>query len=251
MEFQTSDFKNFIELQEFENKIRNEEEKIKKINSYIGNILQEEDNLKSELNELKKTFQTLNIEKNKLETDLISIEEQIKKLQIELNQTKKVEQYNLINSQINKLKEEKDNRETKVLEIIEEIEEIKKQINEKSKTFEEKVKIYEKEIKNLENEKDKITKNIEQLNKQKNDIKLRIMDKKLLSKFEDLLKTKNRVAITIAKLVKREDNNEMIYVCHECKMKLTKSDIDSLNKFNTFIVCQNCSRLLYMEGVKL
>lgn len=248
MEFSTPDFKNLIHLQELETLIKNENENIKKIEENTNQINLRNKELTEKLLEFKKEIQDLSIEKNKLENELLSIEEKIKKLQIEINQTKKVEQYNAINTEITKLKQDKDEIENKIIIKIDEIENKKSEFDKLSKDVEKEKLTFQEMLVKLEQEKKRVINYISELEKQKNEIRASISDQKILSKFDMLIKTKDRLAISQAKTLKREDNNQIIYICSACKMKLNANDISSLKKINTFAVCQNCSRLIYFEG---
>ncbi|MCX7641835.1 MAG: C4-type zinc ribbon domain-containing protein [Elusimicrobiales bacterium] len=248
MEFPTPDFKNIIYIQEIESLIKKEEDKIKKINEEIDLINLKNEKMHQKLLTNKKELQDLSIEKNKLENELITIEENIKKIQIELNQTKKIEQYNLLTSEINKLKSKKDEIENTIILKLDEIERKKREIENLSKEIEYENKNSENELRKLTLEKEKINQYLTELISQQKNIRNSISDNKILSRFDLLLKSKERIAVSQAKIIKREDNQQIIYICSTCHMKLNSNDISSLKKTNTFVVCQNCSRLLYLEG---
>ncbi|MEF3280571.1 MAG: hypothetical protein K6357_06365 [Elusimicrobiota bacterium] len=252
MEITTEYFKDLIEIQEIEQIMVEEEKKLKEIENQISEIRLIYENKKSEIESDADKIKQEIIEKKELENKLLSIEESIKKHQIELNQVKKNEEFKALLSEIEILKKEKDEIETKVLEKIEVIEEK----NARNKKDKESLIKLEKEnnikIDELNKQKNKIALYLQELLVKQNSLKDNIKDESLKKRFENLLKHKDRLAVVSARRELNETSRkkEEVYFCSGCNMKLTFNDISSLKKSKTFIVCENCSRLVYNKEIK-
>jgi len=247
MEVTTECFEKIIIFQEFESMI-NEEERKKK--SLIDEIQKETQDFNSETQKLKdmeEEHKKCLIEKKNLENELYQCEESIKKHQIELNSVKKNEQFKALLTEIENLKNKKDLIENKILEIMDITERKSNEINQKRKNLSIKEKEKDSSIKTKKEEIEKIEKYINDLKSRQDLIKSEIKDETIKKRLENLLKTKNGLAVVKANIKKNETlkSNPEEYFCSGCNSKLTSMDISSIRKMNTFAICQNCSRFIY------
>ncbi len=249
MEITTSYFEKIIMWQEFESLIVNEtkniKDKEKKIEEFEKSIFESLERLKRMEDEYKVKI----IRNKELENELLEKEERIKKYQIELNNVKKNEEYKALLSDIEKLKAEKTIMEDEILKLMDEIEKDKNEIDKARKEQKEFEKEINDKILSLKEEIKKIGLYIEELKTNQQKIKDEIEDEKIKKRIENLIALKNHIAVVKANIRKNETIKAMPeeFFCSGCNMKLTTMDVLSIKKLNTFIICQNCSRLIYYK----
>ncbi len=250
MEITSPDFEKIIMWQELESIIREEHKKIKNLEMEIEEVKSDISAKKEEFKEIEEERKKLSVERKNLENDLYQCEESIKKHQIELNQVKKNEEFKALLIEIENLKSKKDDIENKILEIIESIEKLEKSISEEKKKINEEELEANKILSDKESEIKKTKIYLEELISRENTIKNEIKDESVKKRIETLFKNKNGLAVVKINIKRNETlkSSPEEYFCSGCNVKLTSSDASSVKKFNTFIICQNCSRLVYYRG---
>jgi predicted nucleic acid-binding Zn-ribbon protein len=244
MELSTPYFEKVIKIQEIETNILKEKKEILSLEEKRKSVEDKFNEISNELLELENEMKNLMIQKKENEIILSEIEEEIKKHQAELNQAKKEEVYKALNLEIENDQKRKDEIETKIIMLIDEIENKNSKISEKRKEVSENKKIKEETLKLVEKEIEVRKNKIELLESEKKEIENSIPDNNLKNKVKELLKNKNGLAIVKADVIQNGTKTE--YYCSGCKMKLNASDVNSIKKPNTFVICQNCSRMIHI-----
>jgi len=245
MELSTTWFEALIKIQEIESIILKENKEILKLEKEKKIIYDEFNNISEQLKSLENELKQLIITKKENENILIETEEEIKKHQAKLNQVKKEEAYKALNIEIENAKKRKDEIETSIILLIEEIENKNIEISKKKKELEQKRIIKEETNKKIETEIKKIKDKLSAMEKEKIEIENTISDINLKNKVKELLKNKEGLAIVKANII--ENNKKIDYYCGGCNIKLNVSDVNSIKKPNTFVICQNCSRMIYLK----
>ncbi|MFH1503832.1 MAG: C4-type zinc ribbon domain-containing protein [Candidatus Omnitrophota bacterium] len=175
------------------------------------------------------------LKKKEKELDLASKEENLSKSQGQLYQLKTNKEYQAKLSEIGAAKADISVVEEDILKIFEEIEladiELKKQkelLSQEEKTFKEK----ENEVSNKIKEAQIQIKILED----KRNISAKDVSQEILSKYEQLLKTRQGSAIVPVK-----DSN-----CGSCHMRITHQTINEIKMYDNLVLCGNCVRILYI-----
>ncbi len=202
---------------------------IEKLNQQIQQLQQSVEINKSDLKQIQ-------LQLKQKEGDIRSIEEKINKHNSELNSVKTNEQYKALLNEIQSLKLEKDKIETEILELLS-----------KQDDANNKIKIFDKE---LNEKKSGIEKQIVELKTQQQVIEQQILQKeserqtlsndinpKYLEIYEHVRKNRDGIALAIVK-----DK-----ACGVCNMRLTQQEINEVSKYEEFILCESCSRILYIQ----
>ena len=244
MELTTPWFDMVIKIQEIETLITYENKKIADLEKKKEEIDGEFSKVSEKLLELENELKSFLIRKKENENALVETEDEIKKHQTQLNQARKQEVYNALIIEIENAKKKKDEIETEIITLIDEIEKKNTEISLMKKEFEEKQKVKKEKDKKVENKIAKIKNKIEFLEKEKKELIETIDDTNLKRRIIELLKNKNSLAVVKAKTI--ENHSKLDYYCSGCNMKLNANDVNSIKKLNTFVVCQNCLRLIYI-----
>ncbi len=136
--------------------------------------------------------------------------------------------------ELRRLEEEKDQKETEILILMEEYENLKENVKESEKKSEIKVKRIEEKLKNVEKELKNTEKELKNLLKKREGIKTQI-DKKYLNLYEEIRKEKSEAVVKI------KGNT-----CTGCHLDLPGIVIDRVSTGEEIVICPNCGRILYL-----
>lgn len=212
------------------------------------------EDMPTELHGLKRKFQKIQRTIKEIESNLESHNERSKKLikekeecnlnkdkyesQISLIKTQR--EYEAITSEIAQIKEKLEVIEEEEMNALQEIEEMKKVIDEQNDlyvqlktTIAEKGKVVNKLMKEKQKELDKCLKAKEKISAG--------LDEEVIYKFEKIVKKKDGVGIVSIR------NN----VCMGCNMILPPQFVNDVRREEEIIFCPNCSRILYYYEEKL
>jgi hypothetical protein len=228
---------------------------LQEIDSQIYDLVQEKDieipeklnKIKDEVKEKEKTLSVfedkvkqLQLKRKDKELELASREENVKKAQSQLYQLKTNKEYQAKLSEIASLKADVSILEEEIIKILDEIEEAELELKNKKEKFLEDKKEYEEEERKIKDQIKEIEAKIKGL-QDKRDLLIKNIDKNILSKYEQLLKTRSGLAI-----VPIENEN-----CGACHMRLTPQTINEIKMYKDLILCENCVRILYLpEDIK-
>lgn len=206
------------------------------------------EDIPTELHGLKRKFQKIQRTIKEIESNLESHNERSKKLikekeECDLNKDKYESQisliktqreYEAITSEIAQIKEKLEVIEEEEMNALQEIEEMKKVIDEQNDlyvqlktTIAEKGKVVNKLMKEKQKELDKCLKAKEKISAG--------LDEEIIYKFEKIVKKKDGIGIVSIR------NN----VCMGCNMILPPQFVNDVRREEEIIFCPNCSRILY------
>jgi len=191
---------------------------------------------KKQLAELEKKSLDLQKRRREQELDLASKEEAIKKNQTQLYQLKTNREYAAMLKEIGGIKADISVIEDKIIEILDQADATKKDL-EKEKQF------LQEEEKRINSEKDKIQtrlKEIEERLAQLNAERERIIpdiEPRIISQYERVLKSRDWLAIVLVK------NN----ACQGCFMNVPPQVINLIKMYDRLVTCEVCQRILYID----
>ncbi|MCX7956469.1 MAG: hypothetical protein N2643_01045 [Endomicrobia bacterium] len=228
--------KKLVKLQSFDEELRFLEEDIALIPEEINqqNIVLKD--LQTKVEEIKEQTKKIQIEIKEKEIEIQTIEQQVKKHTQELNSVKTNEQYKALLTEISKLNEQKDKLETDVLSLMDELEKENKEILCKEQELKKNKETITKKISDLE-QKQKLLQEKLQIKQKERDDFVSSIDKEYLDIYNHISSRKE----TALSSVNLSENT-----CNSCNMSLTKQEINEIVKYESFVFCSSCSRILYL-----
>lgn len=231
-----------VKLQQYDEELRLLDEEINAIPIEIQNQENELINTQKIKENIKEEIKKIQIEIKNKEIEIQSIEQQIKKHTQELNSVKTNEQYRALLSEIEKLNKEKDNIEVEVLTLMEEIDKKNKELKEEEEKLNKVKGLVEQKIKELKDYQQQLKQKFELKSKEREEF-ISNIDKKYLDIYNNIASNKESAlaAVSLA------DNT-----CEKCNMYITKQEINDIRKYEDFVFCNSCSRILYIaEDLKI
>ncbi len=190
---------------------------------------------KDSLARAKEDLKAIQLKRKDKELQLQKKEEEIKKFQTQLYQIKSNKEYKALVGQIEGLKADDSVLEEEIIVFFDEIDKANKEISEAEDNLKkEEAKLKEAE-ETLKKEISQINSELDKLRGEKEKIILNI-DKIILGKYEHILKNKNGLAMV--KLVNG--------ICQGCNMNVPPQVINEVKMKKELIICENCSRILYI-----
>jgi len=223
-------------LQEYDLKILALKNRIDALPLGVAQLQGEAEEKKKKVEEKKKIIQNAELAQRKLELELREKEEQIKKFQLQLNEAKTNKEYTVFLQEIEEAKKENSLKESKILEMMGEQDTLRRDeekeqilLKETNEKFSEKKKEAAAEMETLKS----------QLREEEDRRKVLAADiaEATLSLYEKVRKTKKN-GLVIAQI---KDGT-----CSGCFMKLPSTVVENVKKGKDFVLCENCSRILYL-----
>jgi len=191
---------------------------------------------KQSLAELDKTLQDIQKQRKDKELELASKEEGAKKLQSQLYQLKTNKEYQAMLQQIADTKADSSVIEDKILELLEQQDKVKKDIEIEKASLQEQEKIFLSEKKKIDDRVKEIDDRLTQLDSMRKQITPAV-EQKLLAQYERILANRDGLAI-----VPVRDNS-----CQGCNMHVPPQVINLIKMYERIITCEVCNRMLYIE----
>lgn len=194
------------------------------------------ENGKKELEEMKKTFDNIQLERKAKEGEVSANEEIIKKHNIQLYSLKSNKEYTAMIKEIDDLKQKNKGLEDAVLELMEKSEQYKLVMKEKEKEVKTAEEVFKKEEEKNKNEIAKVEAHLA-LEKETREEQKKKVDPVLYQSYEKISQSKHGTGI-----VAIVDNS-----CGGCHINLPPQIINEV-KMRKVIFCGSCARLLYWVG---
>jgi len=220
------------------------------IDSEIYILKAEKESKPQEIKELEVSFeekkqqlailekQVLDLQKQRKDTELelASKEEGTKKLQAQLYSLKTNKEYQTMLQQIQDAKADASVIEDKILQLFDETDKIKNEMEKEKLRLKEQEKIFHGEKQKVEERVKEIGDRLAQLEAQRKQI-IPNIDVKILAQYERILHNRDGLAIVSV------DNNS----CQGCNMFVPPQVINLIKMYDTMITCETCNRILYIR----
>ena len=190
---------------------------------------------KEMLRERREKNELLEKERRQKEGDLELEQERMKRAQSKLYEVKTNKEYQALLTEIETLKEISSQREIEILEIMDEIDDVKKEYAKMEKELLEMEKKIGAEKKNLEENLGKVD-GLLASKKRKRTMVAKKLRPELMT-FYQTLREKRRTAVVPARFG----------ACQGCNMKIPPQMFNEVQKSEAIIVCPSCNRILYWE----
>ncbi|MCM8814917.1 MAG: C4-type zinc ribbon domain-containing protein [Candidatus Omnitrophica bacterium] len=227
-----------LELQEIDNNLRDISVLLKELPEQIRKVENQDISLQKELEEFKKTFTHLKIERRQKETELKAIEDQIKNFQTKLYEVKTNKEYQALQVEIRNLKQKSSSLEDEILVHMEKEELLKEKEKDILKRIEEHKKIKIEKQKELEGK-------INQLEQKRNDLlkkreeHVSDIDKLILELYMRIKKSK-KDGIAICRVTKDSSG----CICSGCYVYIPGHLVEKVKRKTEAVQCENCGRIL-------
>jgi len=191
---------------------------------------------KKNLTLLEKGYLDLQKQKKERELDIGSKEAGSKKLQEQLFKLKTNKEYQTMLQQMQAAKADISVIEDKILELMEEMDNTKLEIDKEKQKLQEEEKAHNQQKQGIEGRIKEIDERIGQLDAQRKQV-IPDIESKLRAQYERILT--NRAGLAIA-AVKSSS-------CGGCNMFVTPQKINLVKMYDNVITCEMCNRILYLE----
>jgi len=225
-----------VELQKFDNEIFMLNRELEEKPAVLDVLKQEFEAKKGKLKELEDRFKGVQVERNTLEGDLASKEENIKKADMQLTQLKTNKEYHAKITEIEGLKAAKSMIEEKILISYDKTDEVKALVESEKKVVAQQEQDFQARKKLVENEIKAIQDRVVALKAEREKL-LPGFDKGMLSRYERILNNRDGLAVVPVKH----------QVCGGCFMNVPAQVINEVKKHEEMIICEICARILYLE----
>ncbi len=210
---------------------------------YIPDMME---NLKREISEVVDKFSNAEeeltqskLEQKTLEIELAEHQENLKKLQNQMLAIKTNKEYDALVSQIDSVKEHIDNKESRMLELIETIERLEKEIGSLQEKSSEIKGQNRKQLEILQEKMDSVGTKVKMKEDDRNNLKVRI-PRGVMSTYDRI--RKNRGGAAVVAVNKR--------ACGGCYKALSPHLIQEIKRGQRMITCDSCGRILiWQDGV--
>ncbi|MBD3378928.1 MAG: hypothetical protein GF408_00495 [Candidatus Omnitrophica bacterium] len=224
------------ELQKIDSEIYDESSALESFPEKIAEMDASLEGKKSGMEEAEEKLKAIQVAKNEKETEMQAKEDQITKLQGDLNQIKNNKEYKAILSEIDSIKADISLLEEDIINLIDDIEAAKAGCEEEKKKFEQEKKLVEAEKSRIHEEESRLKASVDKLRQQREGFSKEITPD-VLEVYQRILSNRGRMAIS----------NVHGEFCSECNMHLRPQMINDASLKNKLVMCENCSRILYVE----
>jgi len=205
----------------------------------ISNLKDLLEQKQSGIKDAEEQLKGLQLKHKEKEIMLGTKEEQVKKLQAQLNLIKTNKEYTTMVGEIESHKADNSVLEEEIINFMDSIDETKVRLDQEKQKFTEESKNIDTQVKEIEQQIKFIDAAIVELKKEREEL-TPLIDKKFLSEYERILVGKDGQAM--AEVV--NDN------CGGCYMQLPPQVINEINMKEKVIYCENCQRILYIKNEK-
>ena len=191
---------------------------------------------KKNLATLEQTLLNLQKQRKEKELELASKEEAAKKLQTQLYSLKTNKEYQTMLKQIQDAKADASVTEDKVLELFDQADKVKSEVEKEKIRLKEEEKVFLEQKKKIEDRIKEIDDRLAQLEAQRKQV-VPDINPKILTQYERILLNRDGLAIVGVK-----DNS-----CQGCNMFVPPQVINLIRMYERIITCEVCNRILYIN----
>ena len=186
--------------------------------------------------QMEEKLKVLQLEKKNKELDLQTKESNVKKLQLQLYQIKTNKEYTALEKEIERYKADNSLLEEAIIHLLDELDDTSEHLNQEKKKSEE-------GSKRIFQEKEKAKQELEEVKQRTRDLQalrksmVPQIEAGILPRYERVLKLRHGMAVVSVR------NG----ACQGCFLNLTPQDINLIYAAEDWVVCNQCSRILYVE----
>lgn len=202
---------------------------------HIQILKKERDAAKSAFDEINQIYLSKNDELEELQKKVNLESASIKDKEARLHQIKTQKEFQAVTTEITETRRLINERETKILELMEEIEPLKAKNDELTRSLEERQAVLEKEQTEFSGEREELSNNLVQITDKRQTLEGQI-DTGVLSKYRRI---QNKLKPAIAKVVNGS--------CTLCSVQQLPQVINLLHEKKSLQTCSTCGRIIYLD----
>ncbi|MSR65440.1 MAG: hypothetical protein EXS18_06625 [Verrucomicrobiae bacterium] len=183
---------------------------------------------------LKQKARQTEADRKNVDVEIEGKKQQIARYQVQQYQTKKNEEYQALNHEIQRTKEDIDELETKELELMVQADEVNAHLKIEQAKLNDMLKQFESQKATLVQRESAINKELEEL-KAEHEVKSKEISEDIYQKYERIKRNKSGSAI-----VGVQNGN-----CQGCHLAVTPTVLHQVKNGNAIVTCDNCARILY------
>lgn len=225
-----------IRLQEFDSQLESLAQSKAKLAPQREKLKSDILALAARAEEAKKTLTQAQLDRKNLELDIETKEQAMRKSSTELNSVKSNEVYKTLLSQIEEAQKAKSAMEDQVLDVMEQIERLQRELKEAEKKSQEDKAVLEKQIQAWEAEEQRLQGEWDQRKKERDEF-FSALPESVRTPYQNVLQSRKRGAVVVA--IKGN-------ICGGCKTLLPPSVVNDVVKGKDLISCETCSSILYI-----
>jgi uncharacterized protein len=230
--------KQLLSLQERDVELDRLQAELAAIPKEIDAIKKQMDAEKTALEDSKKELTQVQMEKKNREVDLAAKEEAVRKHTAELNSIKSNDAYRAMMGEIEKSKTEKSVLEDQILQLMDKVDEAQRKWKERENSAKSTEGQRQSQIGEWETKQKNLQEQIAQKQSERETVAASY-PKALAEKYQRLRQGKRGAVVVPLK-------NEQ---CSGCHMKVSPNLINEVKRAQTMMVCEHCSRIVYLEEV--
>jgi len=227
---------NLIKLQGFDLELDSLAKKVEFKQNEIQKHAEELKALGTVLEAAKGELTKLQLRKKELELEIDGKEQQVKKLQAELNNVKTNDAYKALLKEIEQAKAAQNALEESLLNVLQKLEDDQKNLKEKEKSSKQQEQEIKTETQNSESQLTQIQNLIKDKNELRNSFSQQI-EESLRTRYDSIRRNKGGQAVVPI----------LGNACGGCRQNLTLHVINDVNKNQSLVSCETCSRILFLE----
>jgi predicted nucleic acid-binding Zn-ribbon protein len=232
-----------IELQAHDQAIDAVDKSLAEVPAAIADLKNQIEAARAKASQAKTRVQDFEKKKKERELELAQKEEAIRKHSGELNSVKTNEAFKALKSEIDRAKSEVGDIETKILELMEEIDGAQQEFKKATADFGTEEKIFLAQIAEKESELSVIKAKKEALAAKRGPLAEPIPED--IHKIYDHIRSRGK-RDPVSKAIKKSDGGA---VCGACRMNLAPQMVIEVTKLKNFVFCESCQRILYIPEV--
>ncbi|MEW6556974.1 MAG: C4-type zinc ribbon domain-containing protein [Elusimicrobiota bacterium] len=227
-----------IELQDVDSKVDEANNNIQKIDNELNTLQETLKKEKEQIETLKKELSNSAVSKKEKEIEITTLDDKLKKHNMELNAVKTNEAYKALLTEIENCRSQKLKIEDELLSIMENEERLSREIKDLQNEYLKLEKEFNDRKISADEELKKTNDNIANFTNERK-TRLDNLPAHIAGKYENIRKNKKGLAV-----VPIVNNNS----CGGCHRNLPLHIIDEVRKGNELVVCNNCQRILYQNN---
>ena len=228
--------KMLLELQELDSEVLDKRNILEFIPEKIKQLDEELESKSANLKAMEETLKKVQLNHKEKDGGLQTKEEAIKKHQSQLSQIKTNKEYTALQKEIDSLKADSSLLEEDIINSLDKIDEIKKNITKEREVFEIEKKKTEEDKNKMEAERKSAEAEYNDLSNKRKEFASKI-DRSILSRYDRILKNKNGLAMVPV----------VSNACGGCNMNLPPQVINEARLRRELVFCGNCARILYSK----
>jgi hypothetical protein len=224
------------EIQEWDKQIYALKDTLEEIPREAAEINRSAEEAKAGLKQVEQELKQIQLKQKEKEGELATKEGNVKKLQGQLAQVKTNKEYSALQSEIDSLKADNSLLEETIIKLLDQAEEVQTKFRSQKQSVELKEAECKKQIQVLDEKSQSFHKEIEALTAKRRE-KIKSVKPEIATLYDRIVEKKRGLAF-----VKIEGE-----VCGACQMRLRPQIQNEVMAGEKVVVCESCSRILYVE----